>query len=422
MGLHSDAELNKVNKVVTDALFRIGAKKTEPLIAALKERDRLTRYRAASVLDRFGWQPSNDMNGAAFYVFKAQWNKCVEIGAPAVFPLCDVLRDESGDVRAGAARALGQIGDARSVSSLAAALEDKEENVRSEVANALAKIGKTALETLVTSLESRYWWEPALALAGIGDVRAIAPLIHGFGDQYRRESAVRAVVGFGAAAVAPLIAALDNQTDHEQEEALMKIGTPAVIALIGSLKEGSGRVRYRTAWTLGQIGDRRAVEPLVEALNDNQMIVSLNAARALDEIGWRPSRDVKGAAYWVAKKEWNKCIEMGGFSVEPLILRVKCGVESAAGALGQIGDARAVEPLIAALDAEWPMSKAAAESLVHLYQSAGLDETHKQLILAQRGRIIQPHKQWTEWYTGQFSDSPYTEVTRHSGIGVAFPV
>jgi HEAT repeat protein len=380
MGLHRDTELSKLNMVVTDALFKIGAKKTEPLIVALKERDRLTRYRAASVLDHFGWQPSNDMNGAAFCVFKGQWNKCVEIGAPAIEPLCDVLRDESGDVRTGAARALGQIGDARAVISLAVALEDKEENVRSEAANALAKIGTPAVDTLVTALESKYWWEPALALAKIGNVNGVLRLIRGFGDQYRGESAVRAVAGIGAAAVPPLVAVLkreraawvqfvpSRELDEGLVEALVTIGAPAVTALIASLKERGGP--DLAAIALGRIGDRRAVDPLVAALSDHVSRVSGCAAHALDKLSWRPSRDREGAAYWVAKQNGEKCIEMGALSVEPLISRVRQGEVWAAPALGKIGDARAVEPLINLLGAEWPMRKAAAESLVHLYQFA----------------------------------------------------
>jgi HEAT repeat protein len=88
----------------------------------------------------------------------------------------------------------------------------------------------------------------------------------------------------------------------------------------------------------------------------------------------------------------------------------------AARVLGQIGDARAVEPLIAALTQhDRPMRQAAAKSLVTLYKSRVLGEVHKQLILAQRGRISAVHSDWTP---PACSNQHHTD----EGIGVAFPV
>ena len=85
-------------------------------------------------------------------------------------------------------------------------------------------------------------------------------------------------------------------------------------------------IRSITAEVLGEIGDQRAVEPLIAALKDNTWKVRINAMEALGKIGDQRA-------------------------VEPLIAALKDtdvrGI--AAGVLGKIGDQRAVEPLKAVL-------------------------------------------------------------------------
>jgi HEAT repeat protein len=106
-------------------------------------------------------------------------------------------------------------------------------------------------------------------------------------------------------------------------------------------------------------------------------------------------------------------------AVEPLIAAFGAGVHRAARALGRIGDARAVEPLLVALtDGQWATRLASAESLLELYRSSSLDQTHKQLILAQRSRMSVKHEDET---TSDSSDCTHT-VHIDSGIGVAFRI
>jgi HEAT repeat protein len=96
-------------------------------------------------------------------------------------------------------------------------------------------------------------------------------------------------------------------------------------------EDGSGKVRAKAAWALGEIGDNRAVEPLIKALeNDSDSGVRLEVALVLGIID-----DPR--------------------AVEPLIRALENDSDSyvrilAVGALGNIGDKRAVEPLIRALE------------------------------------------------------------------------
>ncbi|MCD6215119.1 MAG: HEAT repeat domain-containing protein, partial [Candidatus Desulfofervidus sp.] len=151
-----------------------------------------------------------------------------------------------------------------------------------------------------------------------------------------------------------LIKALRHEdVRKEAAEALVNIGEPAVEPLIQALKDEYSDVREEAARALGRIGDKRAVEPLINALKDEDSDVRMEAAEALDQMGWKPGYVTEKAYYLVAKKEWDEAVKLGEPAVEPLINALKDEASSvrwgAAGALGEIGDERAVEPLINAL-------------------------------------------------------------------------
>jgi HEAT repeat protein len=113
---------------------------------------------------------------------------------------------------------------------------------------------------------------------------------------------------------------------REPQNALVQIGLPAVQPLIAALKDNHKGVGMTAALILGEIGDARAVESLITALKDKNNNVGPNAAEALGKIGDKRA-------------------------VEPLIAALKDENvrPAAAKALGRIGDVRSVEPLIASL-------------------------------------------------------------------------
>ena len=67
------------------------------------------------------------------------------IGKPAVEPLIKALQQGDGNLRWGAAVALGKVKDPDAVEPLIWALADKYENVRAEAAASLAAIGTPAI-------------------------------------------------------------------------------------------------------------------------------------------------------------------------------------------------------------------------------------------------------------------------------------
>lgn len=61
------------------------------------------------------------------------------------------------------------------------------------------------------------------------------------------------------------------RTSRDAQEALFEIGAPAVPALIEQLKSENPRDRGQAANVLGRIGDRRAVAPLIQYLEDKSL-------------------------------------------------------------------------------------------------------------------------------------------------------
>lgn len=157
--------------------------------------------------------------------------------------------------------------------------------------------------------------------------------------------------------VEPLLRELQADSLKARKKAAKALGktkdTRAVDPLVAALRDEEWDVRATVARALGKIEDPRGVKPLVSLLTDNVLYVRLEAALALDQLGWHAEADSEKAAYFVARGDWKACARIGPAAVEALIavLRLKnlAGKSEAACALGQIGDPRAVTPLIAAL-------------------------------------------------------------------------
>ena len=110
------------------------------------------------------------------------------------------------------------------------------------------------------------------------------------------------------------------------EDTLVRIGEPAIEPLIKALKSDNRHIRAGAAVALGKTGNARAVGPLMEALKDKDRKIEGWAAKGLGLIG-EP-----------AVEPLIKVINEDGYEFQ-LVAR----------ALGEIGDPRAIEPLIASL-------------------------------------------------------------------------
>ena len=81
-----------------------------------------------------------------------------------------------------------------------------------------------------------------------------------------------------------LLGSRDQHVALRAEGRLIKIGTPAVEALIPATASKDAQVRFRAVWALGKIGDRRALRVIVALTADRDARVAYDAATVLDEL------------------------------------------------------------------------------------------------------------------------------------------
>jgi HEAT repeat protein len=132
-------------------------------------------------------------------------------------------------VRENAAKALGNIGDPKSIEPLIAALKDDEFNVRKNAAEALGKMGTPAVKPLIAALKS-----------------------------------------------------LDDEVRYNAVRALGDIGDPSAIdSLNSAMRDSNDGVCKSAAIALSKVEDRRAFALLIAAVKDPNNVVRKCAGDAL---------------------------------------------------------------------------------------------------------------------------------------------
>jgi HEAT repeat protein len=142
-------------------------------------------------------------------------------------------------------------------------------------------------------------------------------------------------------------------------------GVVLVVQILGLLLS---IFKKMTTPNVEKLKTRRDKKALIKALRYKDKDVRYAAAEALGRLRWKPAKDETAGWYWMAKRDWDKCVALGALAVEPLSAALKDEEwdvrQAAARALGKIKDPRAVKPLIAALkDEKWDVRQAAAEAL-----------------------------------------------------------
>ena len=201
-------------------------------------------------------------------------NKLGDMGkhaADAVPYLIKILKFENDPaVQAITARALGKIGDHRTVDALIDSLYNK------------------AIQTHVI-----------IALGEIRDPSAIDPLTTAMQDENLKSYAKWA------------LDKIDSDWEIKSE----------VKAHIKKLSSKDSNERKDAAHKLGnlEIFSAPAIPKLVDMLDDNDSDIRKSAAEALTKIGWEPADQEERIAHLIAMKEFDKLVAMGAPAVEGLI-------------------------------------------------------------------------------------------------------
>jgi len=303
------SEINKVQALSSEKVEQ------EQLIKALNDQDEYVRADALEELGKLSGSQMIDL------VIKSLDDESIHVRCVAARVLGEyvkdkraferlvkaLLSDQEKKVRWWAAYALGELKDERAVEPLTKALKDESWSVRKWVAVDLAKIGgelaKSALLTALNDENEYVIYATAGALATLGDVRAFEPLVKAFHhriDDVRREAIQDLGILRDKRAFDMLIKALDGESKAVDEES-------------------NAGMRSTLVEALGNLNDKRVVEPIVNILlNDPAYVVRWSAADAL------------------ANYDDKKAIEALIYGLEDSYNKVR---QSSAIALGQLGDA-----------------------------------------------------------------------------------
>lgn len=411
---------------IVRALAKIGDPRAiDPIVARLKDMrspieqypsHEITAFRDPRINDLLWSKVKGARSGLNFNVV---WQLVELRDIRLVEPLLAILRDPKDRNREWAARALGRLAEPRAVEPLMALL--KEESLRREdVVRALAQIGDDralpALRPLADATASEL---QKAAADAIEDVRLGATrVLREQGpqaafeltdnalwnpDDNRRKAALRALglIGTREAAMRilpllddPVVAVRDEAADVFMYEFHAK-DMPEVFAL--ALKTNNGRAREFAVCELADLGDSRALAPLMDLVAQDksshrrQYIERLGAlgdsgaVPLLCSILSDPDRRMRRAAAGALARTADER------ALDPLLLHLANDAEEsvradAAQALGRINDPRAIKALEGALsDAGHLVSWRAAYALARLgWKAPNRDLTIRYMIAANR--------------------------------------
>lgn len=208
--------------------------------------------------------------------------------------------------------------------------------------------------------------DAALALGALQDPRGVLPLIHALKDSDRavRQAAISSLTSLGHAAVEPLGVALQDPNVTVQESAasiLVHIADHRVVdPLMTALLSPNWIVRMYAAQALGRVTVPHAVNALIMLLQDPVQAVRDAAMTALQAMR---DQAVPLLLEALAHQDWHvrlRTVEALGIlksqtAVPALLDHLNQEPDTAVRqdmirALGEIGDVRAVPPLLALLD------------------------------------------------------------------------
>ena len=176
--------------------------------------------------------------------------------------------------------------------------------------------------------------------------------IHPFLEAFKSQNHF-AIIG-----LEPLTKALEDEDTEIRADAAMNlsyIGEPAIFEpLLKILEDKDEResVRYYAIQGLEKIG-KRAIKPLIKALEDEDIKIRWQVAKVLGNIGNKRAGETDGTMNGKVLRRWTKpdlSLEKIDAAVEPLIKALEEGNNFAAEALAKIGDERAIEPLAKGVD------------------------------------------------------------------------
>lgn len=250
----------------------------------------------------------------------------------------------------------------------------------------------TSIDPLLEYLDDQEWFNRFAAIQVLGERkegRAVEPLLemlkHENDPAFRKEILI-ALTGIGGrGAVEPLLTVLKDEQDTPTRKdilvALAEMNDPRVIAaFVDELEKDTFQVYdHPETYLVRLVNGAQDPAMVLLALHARDVAVRQAAAEALDKLGWRPSKQEEEVLYSAAKRDWERCVLLGGISIDILaeLLNNAYWSEYASEiglALGRIDDARAFAVLERALQSDrWYLRETTAEVLGDLGAPCGVE-------------------------------------------------
>ena len=221
----------------------------------------------------------------------------IGIGKEGVPFLINSFEDAHQDVRKFIVDILGEVGDSMATPLFIKALTDRDDNVRFSAIEHIGRMrDEKAIEPLLKIFKKKELWlsyPAAIAIGNIGDSRVLEPLLDALKEKPLREAALKGLGALGdKRALAPVIKFLKDPSRSIREIAMQVIldiskknpRDNEVITIIKenidreisdyllqSLKREKAQIKLASVRLLGWVGDERAVEPLVNLLQEDEL-------------------------------------------------------------------------------------------------------------------------------------------------------
>jgi len=298
-----------VRREASVALGKSGdARAVEPLVKCLE--DERGRTAACAALGQLGDARAVE---PLIKCLEDEWIRpaaCAALGqlgdARAVEPLIKCLKVYSPfsldrTVQRAACKALGRLGDARAVEPLIRCLKDEDSDVRRAAREALGQLGEgTLAQALGSVIDGASRRQRACeALGQLGDARAVEALVQSLGDRNSgvRYAAFKALGQLGEGPLANALRALiEGKSDGAAQLKQLAVASNAdvTIVLLPLLRSGLDQARHGACKALGELGDLRAVDRLIDCLGDRDTDVRRAAVAGLRAIHGRARSDAAG--------------------------------------------------------------------------------------------------------------------------------